>query len=107
LQNWYDFVSYHNKAFPELGRNTFSQLEDSAYMFDAVWVAALALNKTNEELLNFNYEGESSINISQSIYNNLVNVKFFGLTVSEISAAGLFVILLACIHNFTGQCFIS
>ena len=84
LQNWYDFVSYHNKAYPKLGRNASTQLEDSAYMFDAVWAVALALNNTNDDLLKFTYYSESSINISQSIYQELVNVNFFGLTVSKI-----------------------
>ena len=82
LQNWYDFVSYHNQAFPELGRNASTQLEDSAYMFDAVWAAALALNNTNASLVNFTYNGEASANISQQIYNEAKKLKFFGLTVS-------------------------
>ncbi|XP_065899591.1 gamma-aminobutyric acid type B receptor subunit 2-like [Dysidea avara] len=75
-----EFVSYHNEAFPKLGRNASSQLEDSAYMFDAVWAVALALNNTDADLLNFTYDGENAINISQSIYQELINVEFFGLT---------------------------
>jgi len=84
LQNWYEFVSHHNKAYPKLKRNASTQLEDSAYMFDAVWAVALALNNTNDELLKFTYDGESSFNISQNIYQKLLNVSFFGLTVSKI-----------------------
>ena len=84
FQTWNDFVSYHEPAFAELGRNGSSQLEDSAYMFDAVWAVALALNNTNADLLNFTYDGDSSANISQIIYQNLVNINFFGLTVSAV-----------------------
>ena len=53
-------------------------------MFDAVWAIALALNNTNADLLNFTYDGDSSANISQIIYQNLVNINFFGLTVSAV-----------------------
>ena len=84
FQSFKEFVSYHNQAFPKLGRNASSQLEDSAYMFDAVWAVALALNNTDADLLNFTYDGENAINISQSIYQELINVEFFGLTVSAI-----------------------
>ena len=44
MQTWNYFESYHEPAFDELGRNASSQLEDSVYMFNAVWAAALALN---------------------------------------------------------------
>ena len=54
-------------------------------MFDTVWAAALALHKTaanlswEQSLLDFNYTNE---NLSEIIYNNALNVTFFGLTVS-------------------------
>ena len=59
-----------------------AQLEDSAYMFDAVWAAALALNNTNDSLVNFMYNSQEAANISQSIHNNMIDLNFFGLTVS-------------------------
>ncbi|XP_065899589.1 gamma-aminobutyric acid type B receptor subunit 2-like isoform X3 [Dysidea avara] len=49
-------------------------------MFDAVWAVALALNNTNADLLNFTYDGDSSATISLIIYQNLVNINFFGLS---------------------------
>lgn len=56
-------------------------------MFDAIWTAALALNKTesrlkkkNLTLKNFSYEDEH--NISGIIYEEAIKVEFFGLTVS-------------------------
>ena len=57
-------------------------------MFDAIWTAAMALNKTesrlnkkNLTLKNFTYEDE--YNISGIIYEETLKVDFFGLTVSE------------------------
>lgn len=55
-------------------------------MFDTVWTAALALNSTaaklpsGQSLKNFNY---STVNISKMIYDEALEVKFFGLTVSS------------------------
>ena len=55
-------------------------------MFDTVWTAALALNRTaaklpsGQSLMDFNY---SSVNISKMIYEEALDVKFFGLTVSS------------------------
>jgi len=56
-------------------------------MFDAIWTAALALNRTefrlnkkNLTLKNFTYEDE--YNISGIIYEEALKVEFFGLTVS-------------------------
>ena len=61
-------------------------------MFDAVWTAALAINSTasklpnGETLLrNFTYNGEKSKNISRLLYEEALKVKFFGLSVSEIT----------------------
>ena len=76
LQNWNYFESYHEPAFEELERNASSQLEDSAYMFDAVWAAALPLNNTNASLVNSTHTGKASANISQ------YKLKFFGSTVN-------------------------
>ena len=62
-------------------------IENAAYMFDAIWTAALALNKTesklkkkNLTLKNFTYEDE--YNISGVIYEEALKLEFFGLTVS-------------------------
>ena len=54
-------------------------------MFDTVWAAALALHRTavklpsGQSLLDFNY---SNTKISEMIYEEALNVSFFGLTVS-------------------------
>ena len=82
LQTWNYFESYYEPEFEDLGCNSSSQLEDSAYMFDAVWAAALALNKTNARLANFTYNDKVSANISQHIYQEIIKLDFFGLTVS-------------------------
>ena len=57
-------------------------------MFDAIWTAALALNRTenrlrekNLALTDFDYDDEH--NISGMIYEEAINVNFFGLTVSH------------------------
>ena len=62
-------------------------VNDSAYVFDAMWTAALALNRTetklnkhNLSLKNFSYDDEH--NISEMIYEEALQVEFFGLTVS-------------------------
>ena len=51
-------------------------------MFDAVWAAALALNNTDASLVNFAYTDKASANISRYIYQEIIKLKFFGLTVS-------------------------
>ena len=58
-------------------------------MFDAIWTAALALNKTKPRLekmnltfANFTYDNEHGKIISDIIYEEALKVKFFGLTVS-------------------------
>ena len=63
-------------------------LYESAYIFDAFWTAALALNRTqtrlierNLTLLNFTYDDKHDI--SDIIYEEALNVTFFGLTVSH------------------------
>ena len=63
-----------------MGLNVSAQLEDSAYIFDAVWAAALALNNIN--VANFTYNDLVAANISQSIYEEIMGLNFFGLTVS-------------------------
>ena len=57
-----------------------AQLEDSAYIFDAVWAAALALNDIS--VANFTYNSLAAANVSQSIYEKMMGLNFFGLTVS-------------------------
>ena len=56
-------------------------------MFDAMWTAALALNRTaarlmgkNLTLMDFSYDDK--YNISGMIYEEALQVEFFGLTVS-------------------------
>ena len=60
---------------------------DSAYIFDAIWTAALALNRTATQLKNMsltlkNFTYDDKYNISGMIYEEARNVTFFGLTVS-------------------------
>ena len=57
-------------------------------MFDAIWTAALALNKTqshlstkNLHLKDFTYKDEYGI--SNIIYEEALKLKFFGLSVSS------------------------
>ena len=69
------------------------QLQDGKFSYDAVWLAALALHKTNEELKtleqdvsldNFTLKSTDplSVNISSRIYNNALTTSFHGATVS-------------------------
>lgn len=60
-------------------------------MFDAIWTAALALNKTKSKLdeknltfMNFTYEDKHDI--SSIIYEEALKLNFFGLTVSSYIA---------------------
>jgi len=56
-------------------------------MFDAVWAAALAINNTNSiSLVNFMYNNKNAANISQYIYQEMVDLKFFGLSVSACTS---------------------
>ena len=89
-QTWNQFISEYNRrfeAYEKVNDDTQPFIEDSAYMFDAIWTAAMALNKTasrlnkkNLTLKNFTYEDE--YNISGIIYEEILKVEFFGLTVS-------------------------
>ena len=63
------------------GTNVSYNLEDGAFMFDTVWAALLALNSTMAKgysLADFNYLNED---LSKAIYEEMLMVKFFGLTV--------------------------
>ena len=69
------------------GNNAAPAVDESAFVFDALWTAALALNKTetrlhkkNLTLTDFDYDDKH--NISGMIYEEAVNLNFFGLTVS-------------------------
>lgn len=57
-------------------------------MFDAMWTAALALNRTATQLKKHNislkdFDYDDKYNISDMIYKEALKVKFFGLTVSH------------------------
>ena len=93
LQTWNEYYTEHKDRFEELedkiSNKTEPNTEDSAYMFDAIWTAALALNASksklegmDETIANFTYE--NGHNISSIIYEEALKVKFFGLTVSII-----------------------
>ena len=76
----------YDKRFNELFNSSIPyNIDDAAYMFDTVWAAALALHNTakklpsGQSLLDFNY---SNAKMSEMIYKEAINVKFFGLTVS-------------------------
>ena len=90
LQTYNQYLSEHERRFPKVRTvdNTTAPAEDeSAFMFDAMWTAALALNRTatrlkkdNLTLMDFNYNDEHGI--SSIIYEEALQVEFFGLTVS-------------------------
>ena len=72
----------------DTNNNSDPLVNDSAYMFDALWTAALALNRTetrlnerNLTLTDFTYDDD--YNISDIIYEEALKVNFFGLTVSQ------------------------
>ena len=74
--------------FEKIDNDTDPAVNESAFIFDALWTAALALNRTqarlNERhltLLDFTYEDK--YNISDIIYEEALKVNFFGLTVSH------------------------
>jgi len=90
LQTWNQYLLEHEQRFPKLktvDNRTGPAIDEGAFIFDAIWTAALALNKTearlnemNLTLLNFTYEDK--YNISDIIYEEALNINFFGLTVS-------------------------
>ena len=89
LQTWHQYVSEHERRFilNRKDNKTEPYVNDSAYMFDAMWAAAKALNRTatrlkerSLSLTDFSYNDEH--NISGVIYEEALKVKFFGLTVS-------------------------
>ena len=72
----------------KLNDNIDQLVNDSAHMFDTLWTAALALNRTetrlnerNLTLKDFTYDDIH--NISGMIYEEALQVNFFGLTVSR------------------------
>ena len=83
-------MSEHEYRFPKVktvDNDTDPALNESAFIFDSLWTAALALNRTetrlrekNLTLTDFTYDDVH--NISGMIYEEALNVKFFGLTVS-------------------------
>ena len=93
IQSWNDYKEFYAERFRDLFNDTSVpyNLEDGAYMFDTVWAAALALHNTaaklpsGQSLLDFNY---SNSNLSKMIYEEALNVSFFGLTVSGIKLTG-------------------
>lgn len=101
LQTWNQYVTDYEERFKILmneRNNTQPYIENAAYMFDAIWAAALALNKTKSRLLKENltfkhFKYEDEYNISGIIYEELLKVRFFGLTVSMI-------ICIICIHMY-------
>ena len=91
FQTWNYYYSEHKKRFNVLqnkaSNESSAHTEDSAYIFDAIWTAALALNRTksildkqNLSFTDFTYDDEHRI--SDIIYQAALNVSFFGLTVS-------------------------
>ena len=98
LQSWNYYYTEHKKRFEALdireSNETLPHTEDSAYMFDAIWTAALALNRTKPRLekmnltfANFAYDDERGRIISDIIYEEALQVKFFGLTVRFIASS--------------------
>ena len=75
--------------------NSYTNVEPAlvagANIFDAIWTAALALNKTESQLSKQNlslqdFDYEDRYNISDMIYKEALKLKFFGLSVSVNSA---------------------
>ena len=91
IQTWNQYASEYERRYEILQNeynNTRPALEDGAYVFDAIWTAALALNKTqsqlsrkNISLKDFTYKDEYGI--SNIIYEEALKLKFFGLSVSS------------------------
>ena len=91
MQSWNYYFSEHRKRFEALEvkrKNDFlPHTEDSAYIYDAIWAAALALNRTksilDEKNLTFkNFTYENGDEIAGYIYDEALKVNFLGLTVS-------------------------
>ena len=91
LQTWNEYYSEHMERVEvhnsKITHDILPRTGDSAYVFDSIWTAALALNKTKSRLeednLTFaNFTYENGHKISKIIYEEALNVKFFGLTVS-------------------------
>ena len=91
MQTWNYYYSEYKRRFRvlenKISNDTPAHTEDSAYMFDAIWTAALALNRTksilderNLNFMDFSYADEHGI--SNIIYDSAHRVRFFGLTVS-------------------------
>ena len=90
LQTWNQYVSNYMQRyaiFRTRHSDTRPFIEDGAYMFDAIWTAALALNKTESQLSkrnlslgSFTYKDEYGI--SDIIYEETLKLNFFGLSVS-------------------------
>ena len=71
-----------------MDNNTSPAKDEGAFMFDAIWTAALALNRTENRLRKENltltdFDYDDVHNISGMIYEEAINVHFFGLTVSQ------------------------
>ena len=104
LQTWNYYNTEHKKRFEALdnkiSNDTLPHTEDSAYMFDAIWTAALALNASKPRLegmhktfVDFTYE--NGRDISSVIYEEALKVNFFGLTVSIINN-----VVASCINDY-------
>jgi len=82
-------VTEHATRFATLEKSNKTQpyVNDSAYVFDAMWTAALALNRTESQLKERNltltdFTYNDKYNISDIIYEEARKLEFFGLTVS-------------------------
>lgn len=78
-------ADYQNQ-YSEIGPGVSDLFEDSVYMFDAVWTAALALHNAskamnNQSLMDFDYNNEF---VSEAIYQESLKTDFFGLSVSFV-----------------------
>ena len=90
LQTWNYYYSKHTEIYKnKISKEFPPHTEDSTYMFDAIWTAALALNKTKSRLeekhltfMNFTYGDKIGREISNIIYEEALKANFFGLTVS-------------------------
>ena len=102
-------MSEHKRRFPKIktvDNETAPAEDESAFMFDAVWTAALALNRTETRLQKENltltdFDYDDIHNISGMIYEEAINVNFLGLTVSHSLNCMLLMVHTVCIYVCT------
>ena len=95
MQSFVQFMELLNNTWTDIfGLNARRQHDpwDALYGYDAMWLAALALDFAEAKLQNmtpsltladFQYTGENSTIIKDAIYNSALEVNFTGASVSD------------------------